>query len=201
MRAQIEARREREAAATAAGEGGGGGGGDDDADAAADAEALEAVEGKWSDLLSISLGDSVGCVVGRDGQAYCGGEPGMYELRLLEPPPRLQPDRIDLIERGLSFSSIAVGGLAARNGSFTQVCTCMRLLPAIPCLLTLLTIPCRNGSFTQLGEQFVCGISHAHLSHCWGKLPPHHGVHLPREDTNPQVTPHPHPHPHPNPHP
>ena len=143
----------------------------------------------------------MGCVVGRDGQAYCGGEPGMYELRLLEPPPRLQPDRIDLIERGLSFSSIAVGGLAARNGSFTQVCTRMRTLPAIPCLLTLLTIPCRrNGSFTQLGEQFVCGISHAHLSHCWGKLPPHHGVHLPREDTNPQVTPHPHPNPHPNPH-
>ena len=109
--------------------------------------------GKWSEIASISLGDSIACVVGKDGQAYCGGEPGMYELRLLRPPVKLQPARIDLVERGISFSSIACGGYAARNSSLVQ-----------------------------LGEQFVCGLTHAQLVHCWGRLPPHHGTRMPRED-------------------
>ena len=38
----------------------------------------------------------------------------------------------------------------------------------------------------QLGEQFCCGVTHALLPHCWGMLPPHRGLRLPREDTNPQ---------------
>ena len=45
-------------------------GGDDEA----------AVVGRWALIASISLGDSVACVVGHGGQAYCGGERGQAVL-------------------------------------------------------------------------------------------------------------------------
>ena len=129
----------------------------------ADATWLEEVvaqpTGTWGGVLSISLADSVACVVGHDGQAYCGGERGQEQLVLLHPPLKLQPDRIDLHERGINFRQVGCGGHAARNESFVQ-----------------------------LGEQFCCGLTHANLVHCWGVLPPHGGVFLPREDVNPKGT-------------
>ena len=98
-------------------------------------------------------------MLGVDGQAYCGGERGQYELANLHPPIKLQEQRLDLIERGVSFSTLSCGGQAARNGSLVQ-----------------------------MGEQYCCGLTHANLVHCWGALPPHRGFYLPREDTNPQGT-------------
>ncbi len=129
----------------------------------ADATWLEEVigqpSGSWDGLASISLADSIACVVGRDGQAYCGGERGQEQLVLVHPPIKLQTERIDLLERGISFTQVGCGGTAARNESFVQ-----------------------------LGEQYCCGLTHARLVHCWGVLPPHGGVYLPREDLNPQGT-------------
>ena len=115
--------------------------------------------GTWDGVASISLGDSVACVTSHDGQAYCGGERGQDQLVLLHPPVKLQPDRIDLVERGVSLRQVGCGGHAARNATLVQ-----------------------------LGEQYCCGLTHANLVHCWGVLPPHGGVHLPREDIDPRGT-------------
>ena len=128
-------------------------------------ELIGAPTGSWGGVASITLADSIACVVGRDGQAYCGGEPGQRELRLIHPPIKLQPHRIDLLERGISFTQVSCGGTAARNAT----------TPA----------PGANDPvqrFVQLGEQYCCGLTHARLVHCWGVLPPHGGVFLPRED-------------------
>ena len=128
----------------------------------ADSEWLtETVEhlGPWSAIASISLGDSVACVVDHDGQGHCGGERAQIELNKIRAPVRLQPERLDLVERGVTLSSVHCGGVAARNGTLVQ-----------------------------LGEQYCCGISHAQMVHCWGLLPPHHGLRLPRVDVNPQGT-------------
>ena len=122
-------------------------------------ELLSRPGGTWSALAGIAIADSVACVLGHDGQAYCGGEPGQVHLSLMHPPVKLQPERIDLIERGVSFTEIACGGVAARNNSLVQ-----------------------------LGEQYCCGLTLARLPHCWGVLPPHRGMHLPTEETNPQGT-------------
>ena len=66
-----------------------------------------------------------------------GGERAQVELNMMRPPVKLQPDRTDLVERGITFSSVRCGGTAARNGTFTQ-----------------------------LGEQFCCGLGHHDLVHC-----------------------------------
>lgn len=77
----------------------------------------------------------------------------------MRPPLKLQPERTDLVERGVTFSSLSCGGQAARNGSLVQ-----------------------------LGEQYCCGLTHASVVHCWGKPPPHNGFRMPREDINPSGT-------------
>ena len=68
--------------------------------------------GGWPSIKSISIADSVACVLDADGQAYCGGERAQVELALIRPPVRLQPERTDLIERGVTFSALdEVGSL------------------------------------------------------------------------------------------
>ena len=90
-----------------------------------------------------SIADSVACVADEVGSVTCGGEPGQ-QLYLLQPPAGLQSERLDLVERGVAFSSLQCGGTALRNGS--QV---------------------------ELGQQFCCGIEHHTVTRCWGILPPH----------------------------
>lgn len=114
---------------------------------------------KWSNIASISIADSVACIVDFHGQASCAGERAQVELSLIRPPVKLQPLRTDLVERGVSLYNVRCGGFAARNGTLVQ-----------------------------LGEQFCCGIGHDHVVHCWGKPPPHYGVRMPREDINAQGT-------------
>ena len=68
--------------------------------------------GGWPSIKSMSLGETVACVLDYDGQAYCGGVRAQVELALMRPPVRLQPERTDLVERGVTFSSLACGGAA-----------------------------------------------------------------------------------------
>ena len=115
--------------------------------------------GNWRDLGSITIGDSIACVTDRHGQAYCGGERGQVEMHMMRPPIKLQPERTDLVERGVSITSVRCGGRASRNDTLVQ-----------------------------LGEQYCCGLTIYHTVHCWGKPPPHNGIYVPREDVNPKGT-------------
>ena len=115
--------------------------------------------GGWPTILSISIGDSIACVLDYSGQAYCGGERAQAELSLIRPPVRLQPERTDIVERGVTFMSLSCGGQAARNGTLVQ-----------------------------LGEQYCCGLTEWETVHCWGRPPPHGGFFSPREDLNPAGT-------------
>ena len=105
------------------------------------AEFLEAAP--WTRTRAMSFANSIACYVDHKGKVVCAGEPGQH-MAGIRPPAPLQPERIDLIERGLAFSDVQCNGAAVRNGSLVD-----------------------------LGDQFCCGLDHHKLVRCWGTLPPH----------------------------
>jgi hypothetical protein len=56
----------------------------------------------------------------------------------------LQAERIDLVERVLSFTTLSCSGDAWRNGSMVDI-----------------------------GSQYCCGLQQHSVTYCWGVLPPH----------------------------
>ena len=91
----------------------------------------------------MTFGDSVACFKFNSGLVTCGGQPEM-SMGGITPPVALQPKRIDLIERGLSFSAVSCAGDAVRNGTSAS-----------------------------LGVQFCCGLEQHDLLTCWGHAPQH----------------------------
>jgi len=102
-------------------------------------------EQEWGSARDVAIADSIACAANHSGAVKCGGEPGQ-RLDPIKAPVGLQAERLDLIERGLSFRQLECRGIADRN---------------------------RTTGVVDLGEQYCCGIQHHNVMHCWGVLPPH----------------------------